>query len=158
MYDIILLIVLFFVLFLLIVFNAIRVIRNKKNHIVSTIKLHDNDVNMYEIINNITTENETLKDQVQDNLTKINKLDSRIDTHDDSLQIQFDKIDDNLTSTNDLKTNQINIQNDIRSHFLYTDVSEENSLNIQQIENEIDTLQSKMFDLQQNLSSIRYFE
>jgi TolA-binding protein len=158
MYDIILLLVLFFVLFLLIVFNAIRVKRNKKHHMVSTIKFHDNDVDLYNIISNITTENETLKDQVQDNLTKINKLDSRIDTHDDSLQIQFDKIDDNLTSTNDLKTNQINIQNDIRSHFLYTDVSEENSLNIQQIENEIDTLQSKMFDLQQNLSSIRYFE
>uniref|UniRef100_A0A6C0BPN4 Uncharacterized protein n=1 Tax=viral metagenome TaxID=1070528 RepID=A0A6C0BPN4_9ZZZZ len=130
MYDIILLIVLFFVLFLLIVFNAIRVIRNKKNHIVSTIKLHDNDVNMYEIINNITTENETLKAQVQDN----------------------------KTSTNDLKKNQIDIQNDIRSHFLYTDVSEENSLNIKNIENEIDTLQSKMYDLQQNLSSVQYLE
>jgi dephospho-CoA kinase len=106
------------------------VIRNKKNHIVSTIKLHDNDVNMYEIINNITTENETLKAQVQDN----------------------------KTSTNDLKKNQIDIQNDIRSHFLYTDVSEENSLNIKNIENEIDTLQSKMYDLQQNLSSVQYLE
>jgi peptidoglycan hydrolase CwlO-like protein len=97
---------------------------------VSTIKLHDNDVNMYEIINNITTENETLTAQVQDN----------------------------QTSTNNVKKTQIDIQNDIRSHFLYTDVSEENSLNIQNIENEIDTLQSKMYDLQQNLSSVRYLE
>jgi hypothetical protein len=119
-------------------------------------------------MDNVKNEDDTIKSQIQDNLSKLNEIDSKLSTNESTNTQRFETIEENMldkqfeTTLNDAvnggesTTANSRLSEDVRSHFLYTDVSEENSLNIRKIENEISTLSDKIQSLQNNLNSIQY--
>lgn len=158
-----------FILFLLVATNAYRIHKYNKNHITTTVrfdnvtKKNEDDINA--IMNNVKNEDDTIKSQIQDNLSKLNEIDSKLSANESTNTLRFETIEENMLdqqfettlndSSNGTRTNS-RLSEDVRSHFLYTDVSEENSLNIRKIENEISTLSDKIQSLQNNLNSIQY--
>lgn len=160
-----------FILFLLVATNAYRIHKYHKNHITttlrfdSTIKKNEDDINA--IMNNVKNEDDTIKGQIQDNLSKLNDIDSKLSANESTNTQMFETIEENMldkqfeTTFNDASNGSSTSTNsrlseDVRSHFLYTNVSEENSLHIRKIENEISTLSDKIQSLQNNLNSIQY--
>lgn len=161
-----------FILFLLVATNAYRIHKYNKNHITTTVrfdnvtKKNEDDINA--IMNNVKNEDDTIKSQIQDNLSKLNEIDSKLSANESTNTLRFETIEENMldqqfeTTLNDANngggstTANSRLSEDVRSHFLYTDVSEENSLNIRKIENEISTLSDKIQSLQNNLNSIQY--
>lgn len=161
-----------FILFLLVATNAYRIHKYNKNHITTTVrfdnvtKKNEDDINA--IMDNVKNEDDTIKIQIQDNLSKLNEIDSKLSTNESTNTQRFETIEENMldkqfeTTLNNANnigestTENSRLSEDVRSHFLYTDVSEENSLNIRKIENEISTLSDKIQSLQNNLNSIQY--
>ena len=160
------------ILFLLVFFNSYRIHKYIKNHKTTTIHFDNafdqKDTEIIDIMNNVRNEDDSIKSQIQDNLTKLNDIDSKLSEHESAHGPMFETIDENTenilqqqfetglnNSFNNDPTNS-RISQDVRSHFLYTDVSEENSLNIKKIENEILTLTDKIQSLQNNLNSIQF--
>ena len=156
------------ILFLLVATNAYRIHRYYKNHITTTVrfdnitKKNEDDINA--IMNNVKNEDDAIKNQIQDNLSKLNEINSKLSDNDPINNSQrFETVEENIldqqfeTTFNDATDGSSNsrLSEDVRSHFLYTDVSEENSLNIRKIENEISTLNDKIQSLQNNLNSIQ---
>ena len=142
-----------FILFLLVATNAYRIHKYKKNHITTTVrfdnvtKKNENDINA--IMDNVKNEDNTIKNQIQDNLSKLNDIDSKLSANEYTNTQRFEAIEENILdqqfettlhdAANGGETTTANskLSEDVRSHFLYTDISEENSLNIRKIENEI---------------------
>lgn len=172
MYEIELIGVSCFILFLLVATNAYRIYKYQKNHITTTVqfdnitKKNEEDINA--IMNNVKNEDDAIKSQIQDNLSKLTVIDSKISASESTNTQRFENIEENMldqqfeTTLSDAAngggstTANSRLSEDVRSHFLYTDVSEENSLNIRKIENEISTLSDKIQSLQNNLNSIQY--
>lgn len=151
MYKILLISTTTIILLLLLLFNRYRLKAYNTND--------KNEIS--EIMHNIDIDNKDIKSQIQTNLEKLNKIDNNIE-EESQYSTRFESMEDNILKKQfetNLEVPQIDnskINKDVRSHFLYTDVSEENSLNIKKIENEIETLSDKIEILQNNLNSIQY--
>lgn len=172
MYEIGLIGFFLFILFSLMITNAYRIHKHHKNHITTTVRFDNvtkrNEDNINAIMNNVKSEDNTIKTQIQDNLSKLNEIDSKLSDNESTNAQRFETIEENIldqqfeTTINHAdigrSTTNTRLSEDVRSHFLYTDVSEENSLNIRKIENEISTLSDKIQSLQDNLSSIQYVD
>lgn len=155
------------VLFLLIFMNSYRLNKYKKQHITTTIVLDDKvgktTDKIDEIMSHVNNEDNEIKDRIQNNLVKLNAIDSKLQVQQEfTAEKIFENIDDSTldsqfeTSLDKMSFEFTKPNDDVKSHFLYTDVSEENSLYIKSIENQISNLSDKIESLQNNLNNIQY--